>query len=57
MQLEPQAGSNILGAVWYPKAGHVNPRKMVKAIGKRAAESGVDVKLSTSVTDIKFNAK
>jgi L-2-hydroxyglutarate oxidase LhgO len=36
MQLEPQAGSNILGAIWFPKTGHVNPRKMVKAIGKRA---------------------
>ena len=54
MELEPHAGSNVLGAVWYPKAGHINPRKMIKAIAKRAIKTGVDIQLNSLVSDIKF---
>ena len=56
MQIEPQAGCNVLGGVWFPKTGHINPRKMVKAMGRRALGAGVDIKLNTLVTDLRFDA-
>ncbi|MEB3054901.1 MULTISPECIES: glycine oxidase ThiO [Bacillus] len=51
---EPFLSSSIIGAVYYPKDGHVIAPELTKAFAHSAAISGADIYEQTEVFDIKI---
>ncbi|WP_242141807.1 MULTISPECIES: glycine oxidase ThiO [unclassified Bacillus cereus group] len=53
-QKEPFLSSSIIGAVYYPKDGHVIAPELTKALAQSAAISGADIYEQTEVFDIQI---
>lgn len=51
---EPFLSSSIIGAVYYPKDGHVTAPELTKAFAQSAAISGADIYEQTEVFDIQI---
>jgi D-amino-acid dehydrogenase len=47
LALEPALGPQTRGAVYYPDEAHCDPLRFVQAVGRAAAELGVDIRTGT----------
>ena len=54
---EPYLSESIIGAVYYPKDGHVIAPELTKAFAHSAAISGADIYEQTEVFDIRIENK
>jgi D-amino-acid dehydrogenase len=50
--LEPSLAGPVVGAVRYPDEGRVDPRRFVEAVGRAAADAGVEIRTGTEVTEL-----
>lgn len=50
--LEPSLAGPITGALRYPEEGRVDPKRFVEAIGRAAAEAGVEIRTSVDVRSL-----
>ena len=53
-KVEPNLGNDVLGIVHFPDEGHVNPRRMTKAMGVMAKGAGADIWMSHEVEALNF---
>lgn len=51
-ELEPQISDQVVGALWAPSAGIINPWDYTLAFAETAVRNGAEVKLNTRVTGI-----
>lgn len=54
---EPYLSESIIGAVYYPKDGHVIAPELTKAFAHSASFSGADIYEQTEVFDIRIENK
>ena len=52
-EVDPNLGPDILGAIYFPNEGHVNPKKMTMAVGRMAMRQGAKIHLNQK--SISFN--
>jgi D-amino-acid dehydrogenase len=50
--LEPSLAGPVVGGVRYPDEGRVDPRRFVEAVGRAAADAGVEIRTGTPVTEL-----
>ena len=48
-QLEPALSSQVAGGVYYPRDGHINPRRFVMGLAEKSRQLGVEVRTNTEV--------
>ena len=51
-EMEPQISDKLVGALWAPSAGIINPWDYTLAFAETAVRNGAEVKLNTCVTGI-----
>jgi D-amino-acid dehydrogenase len=51
-ELEPALAGPITGSVRYPREGRVDPRSFVEAVGRAAAEAGVEIRTGVEITSL-----
>lgn len=51
---EPNVSENVIGALYYPDEGHVNPKRMTKTIGLMAIGGGTEIHLNHNIESICF---
>jgi D-amino-acid dehydrogenase len=51
-ELEPSLAGPVAGGVHYPDEGRVDPKRFVDAVGRAAADAGVDVRTGTEVRSL-----
>ena len=52
--MEKNIGNDVLGAIYFPNDGSVNPRKLTREIFTMAQKEGVQFSLSQKISDLKF---
>jgi D-amino-acid dehydrogenase len=50
--LEPSLAGPVAGAVRYPDEGRVDPKRFVEAVGRAAAEAGVEIRTDVGVRNL-----
>ena len=54
MQIEPALGFGVLGALYFPKDCHVNPKRLVRAYKSAAEVIGVKIRRRETIERISF---
>lgn len=53
-KIEPHLGDDVLGVVYFPDEGHVNPKRFTQSIGVMAKGAGADIWMNHEVEGLKF---
>ncbi len=56
LQMEPNLNPEVICALYAPTAGIISPWELAVALTENAMDNGVELKLETTVTDIKKQA-
>ena len=54
LKVEPALGPNVLGSLYFPKDGHVNPKRLVRAYKSAAENSGVEIRRGEVIERIEY---
>jgi len=51
---EPYVSPKVLGAIYESAGGNINPKRMLKEVGKLAIAQGIKIDLGQTVTNIQY---
>ncbi len=55
LALEPALAPTVAGAVYFPQEAHCDPLQFVQAVGRRAAEEGVDIRVGLEARRLRLD--